>query len=67
MKDSPLATVILPRIEKLHIKFLEDMAQVEFLKEIKGNPYELVFYVTLFTEMRQGEIPELTWDCVDFE
>ena len=41
MKDSPLATVILPRIEKLHIKFLEDMAQVEFLKEIKGTPMNL--------------------------
>ena len=67
MKGNPLAAVTLPRIEKPHIKPLEDEALTKFLKEIKGNPYELVFYVTLFTGMRQGEILGLTWDCIDFE
>ena len=67
IKLNPLNAVMLPRIEKPQIKVLEDDALAYFLKEIKGNPYELVFYVTVFTGMRQGEILGLTWDCVNFE
>lgn len=67
IKNNPLNAVMLPRIEKAQIKPLEDDALVAFLKEIRGNPYELVFYVTVFTGLRQGEILGLTWDCVDFE
>jgi len=38
-----------------------------FLKEIRGHKYELVYLVTLFTGLREGEVLGLTWDCVDFE
>ena len=38
-----------------------------FLKAVEGNKYELVYLVTLFTGLRQGEILGLTWDCVNFE
>ena len=64
---NPLEAVTLPRIEKAQIKPMEDDDLTRFLKEIKGNPYELVFFVTVFTGLRQGEILGLTWDCVKFE
>ena len=64
---NPLEAVTLPRIEKKQIKPMEDEDLIRFLKEIKGNPYELVFFVTVFTGLRQGEILGLTWDCVNFE
>ena len=57
---NPLEVVTLPRIEKKQIKPIEDEDLIRFLKEIKGNPYELVFFVTVFTGLRQGEILGLT-------
>ena len=64
---NPLDAVTLPRIEKKQIKPMEDDDLTRFLKAIKGNPYETVFFITVFTGLRQGEILGLTWDCVDFE
>lgn len=67
IRSDPLAAVTLPRIEKKQIKPLEDEELCAFLKEIRGNPYELVYFVTVFTGLRQGEVLGLTWDCVNFE
>ena len=67
IRSDPLEAVTLPRIEKKQIKPLEDEELCAFLKEIRGNPYELVYFVTVFTGLRQGEVLGLTWDCVNFE
>lgn len=64
---NPLNAVTLPRIEKPQIKPMEEEDLTRFLRAIKGNPYEQVFFVTVFTGLRQGEVLGLTWDCVYFE
>ena len=64
---NPLNAVTLPRIEKPQIKPMEEEDLTRFLRAIKGNPYEQVFFVTVFTGLRQGEVLGLTWDCVNFE
>ena len=67
IRQNPLDAVTLPRIEKAQIKPMEEEDLTRFLKAIKGNPYELVFFVTVFTGLRQGEVLGLTWDCVNFD
>lgn len=66
LRTNPSCAVILPRIQPPPINVLDDSDLIRFLQEIKGNPYERVFYVTVFTGLRQGEIMGLTWDCVNF-
>ncbi len=66
IRNNPTEAVTLPRIEKKQIKPLEDEELTAFLNAIKGNPYELVFFVTVFTGLREGEVLGLTWDCVNF-
>ena len=67
IRVNPTGAVTLPRIEKAKIHPLDEEGVAKFLEAIRGNPYELVFFVDLFTGLRQGEILGLTWDCVDFE
>lgn len=58
---------VIPKIERTDIRPLDEKDIVRFLKEIKGDKYEAIYFVTLFTGMRQGEVLGLTWDCIDFE
>lgn len=46
---------------------LTDEQVKRFLSSITGNRFAPLFYVTLFTGMRQGEVLGLTWDCIDFQ
>ena len=57
----------LPKVVKKELHPLADEALANFLKTIKGMPYENLFLVDLFTGLRQGELLGLRWSCVDFE
>lgn len=48
------------------MKPLDNDAIQVFLKEIRGHRFELLYLVTLFTGMREGEVLGLAWDRVDF-
>ena len=38
-----------------------------FLETIRGDPFEAIYLVDLYTGLRRGEILERCWDCVNFE
>lgn len=57
----------LPKVEKKEMRPLIDSEIPQFLQAIKGTRYEALFYVAMFTGMRQGELIGLTWDCINFE
>lgn len=65
MRSSDSCT--LPRIVKKKVKPLDDDAIREFLKEIHGHRFELLYLVTLFAGLREGEVLGLVWDRVDFD
>ena len=67
IRDNPSEGAVLPRMEKPIIHTMDNEDLIAFLDAIKGNPYENVLFVTVFTGLRQGEVLGLTWDCVDFE
>ena len=67
LRLNPLNAVILPRVEKPQIEIIEDEKMKIFLDAIKGDPFEIILFVTVFTGLRQGEVLGLTWDCVNFE
>ncbi len=67
LKFNSSSSWCLPRIERKEIKPLDEAETASFLNAIRGHVYEIVYLVTLFTGMRQGEVLGLTWDCVDFE
>ncbi len=64
---NPTELCDLPRVIKKEINPMEQDDITKFLKAISGTKHELVFLVTLFTGLRQGEVLGLTWDCIDFK
>ncbi len=67
IRYNPTESCILPRQKKRPITPFDEKQTRAFLTQIKGDPQELLYTVTLFTGMRVGEVLGLKWDCVDFE
>ena len=67
IKVNPSDRCKLPRIEKTDIKPMESQQISAFLHALRGNRYERLFTVDLFTGLRMGEILAISWDCIDFE
>lgn len=66
IKTNPADSCVLPRAEKKELKPLDEIDTKNFLGAIQGHQFELLYTVTLFTGMREGEVLGLTWDSVDF-
>lgn len=58
---------VLPKIKKAEMHPLQGDEIIRFLDAIKGDRFEAVYYVAMFTGMRQGEVLGLTWNSVLFE
>lgn len=59
--------VTLPKVHKSEMHPVTGDSLKDLLNAIKGNPYEELIYVTMFTGLRQGEIIGLTWDCINLK
>ncbi len=46
---------------------MEDKEITRFIEEIQDHRYRLLYLVTLFSGMREGEILGLSWDCIDWK
>ena len=67
IRFNPANDCELPQRIKKELQPLDESQISAFLKAIKGNPYEDLYIVTLFTGMREGEVHGLQWDCVDLK
>lgn len=67
IRRNPSDDCELPKVCQKEFTPLEFDDVARFLQAIQGHPLENLYYVDLFTGLRQGEILGLTWDCVDFK
>lgn len=67
MRANPAAACKPPRVVKKEIAPLDEEQTKAFISAARGDPFELLFLVDLFTGMREGEILGLQWDAVDLD
>lgn len=69
IKRNPCGEAEIPSYDtpQKEMRPLKDGEVSEFLKRIKENPFENLYYMALFTGMRESELIGLTWDCINFE
>ena len=69
IKINPCEACTLPKKEKKKITPLSEDEIALFLQEIQKEPcpFRYLFFVTLFTGMRMGEVLGLSWDNIDFK
>ena len=57
----------LPKGEKHEVQPMEQEDVAALLRELQTEEYRIIYLVTLFAGLRQGEALGLTWDCVDLD
>lgn len=67
LRTNPADTCKLPKKGQRNIKPLDEDATAAFVDAVKGNRFENILLVTVFTGLRRGEVCGLTWDCIDFK
>lgn len=67
IRVNPSGACRLPKVEKKQVKPLENTDISNLLGALKGDKYESLYTVDLFTGLRQSELLGLTWDCIDFK
>lgn len=67
LRFNPSDACKLPRVQKREIHPFSEVETKAFLQTIKGNRYEALFTVVLFTGMREGEVLGLGKDKVNLK
>lgn len=64
---NPATGAKLPEVVRKTITPLNRDEVKKFVRFCRNQRFELIFLVTLFSGVREGEVLGLTWSCVDFE
>lgn len=67
ISSNPASKVNQPRVTKKEMLYLADETLNKFLQAIKEHRFERLFYIAVFTGMRQCELLGLSWNSVDFD
>lgn len=67
IRVNPADGVKLPQVKKPDLKPLMDEDITKFLNAIKGDFYESLYFVALFSGMRESELIGLRWSDIDLE
>jgi len=67
IRNNPTDRCVLPKCRRKKVEILETEDVIKFLEAIKSDRFETIYFVTLFTGLRESEVLGLTWDCIDFE
>lgn len=67
LRSNSCENTTLPRIIPYEMNPLTKSEMIAFLDVLKGNEYEVLCTVTMFTGFRIGEITGLTWNRVNFK
>ena len=65
--DNPADRIKLPKAKKADLHPLMDEDVARFIDAIKGDRFEYVFLLALFSGMRQSELLGLQWRDIDFD
>ena len=67
LRENPADYVQLPKKVKPDLHPIMDENVQAFLQAIKGDPYERLFILDLFSGLRQSELLGLQWDDIDLD
>lgn len=67
LDNNPADNTDLPKVRKPDLKLLMDADIGRFLRAIRGDRFETLYVVDLFSGLRQSELLGLQWNDVNFE
>lgn len=67
IKANPASRRKLPPIPKPEINPMDEMMIVQFMEAVRGDAFERILVLDLYTGMRKSELIGLSWDCVNFD